>query len=181
MKNLEKYMECRPGMKSGDLVEFRSASTIGRMIRYFTKKDVNHSAFLFRIDEFVGLKDRVFIIEALGKGLEINALSLRLKEYEGAAYWYPLKSDYEGFRDRMSSYAFLQEAKVVEKQYDYVSLFSNIFGPVSIDAKKFFCSEFYQASLIAANMMGIGYKALRPGEFGPLGFHEKRIPILEEV
>jgi len=177
---LDLYMRHRPDMKSGDLVEFGSSSMIGKAIKWFTKKDVNHSAFLFRIDSFVGLKDRVFVIEALNEGLEINALSSRIKEYAGMVYWYPLKKKYEAFRDPMSSFAFMMEAKTVEKRYDYVSLFANMFGKVSIDAKRFFCSEFYHASMIYAGMT-IAKKALRPGEFEELGFHDSRFTIGEDI
>jgi hypothetical protein len=167
-------------MKSGDLIEFGSSSYIGRAIKWFTKKDVNHSAFVFRIDSFVGLKDRVFVIEALGDGLEINALSSRIKEYDGMVYWLKLKDTYDSFRDPMSSFAFMMEARGVEKRYDYVSLFANMFGKVSMDAKKFFCSEFYHAAMVYAGLT-TGGKALRPGEFESLGFHEDRCIVGENL
>ena len=52
INSLVDYYLNREFMGNGDLIEFSTCSVIGKAIRYFTKKDVNHTAILWCVDEF---------------------------------------------------------------------------------------------------------------------------------
>ena len=91
IKDLGQYYVYRHLMDNGDLLEFATHSFVGRMIRKITKKDVNHTALLWCVDQFKNIKDRKFIMEALANGLELNLISARLKNYKGTIYWHYLK------------------------------------------------------------------------------------------
>ena len=177
IETLEIYQSQRKHIRSGDLIEFSSDNLTGRLIRFFTGQSVNHSALVVRFTEH-DLNDHVFLIEAISKGLQINRLSLRLEDYKGEAWWLPLKSELgQSIRDKIVKYGFMQKTTLRKAGYDFVSLFANIFGPVNLDAKRFFCSEFYQACLRHAGLYLTLQKALRPGEFYQLGLHTKRVRI----
>jgi hypothetical protein len=174
------YHKARSEMKNGDLVEFSSHSLIGNAIKYFTNKDVNHSALLFHVEEFKDIKDRKFLMEALADGIELNLFSLRLRGYKGKVYWYPLKDEYDHLRDKIACLALLAEGRVDEIAYDYLSLFKNMWKKVSVDVEKnSFCSEFYQYVLQESGVIPKGKKAMRPGEFTKLGVHKERQLIYE--
>lgn len=176
---LDIYYKVRPKMGSGDLMEFASHGFIGNAIRFFTKKDVNHTAIVWHVDEFKRVRDRKFIMEALDFGIELNLMSCRLKEYKGDVYWYPLKEEYHPLRDEVASVCLLAEGRTDEIRYDYLSLFRNMWTKVSVDVKKnSFCSEFAQWALQGAKILSPPLeKALRPGEFDNLGIYHPRIKI----
>ena len=175
---LIRYYFNRPNMNNGDLLEFATKSCIGSAIRWVTKKDVNHTALLWCVDEFKNIKDRKFIMEALNEGIELNLLSLRLKEYKGDVYWYPLKPKFHAYRDTVASVCLLAEGRTDELRYDYVSLVRQLFGKVSVDvSKNSFCSEFAQWVLQKSGILMKQAQALRPGEFSDLGIYEPRIKI----
>ncbi len=170
---LFEYHYFRKRMQTGDLVEWASPTAIGGLIRLFTKKKVNHSSLLLNLDRFAGLQNRRFILEALGDGIDLNLMSKRLKEFNGKVYWSALKSKYNYRRDDIASWALDK----VGTDYDYRSLFANMWGMVNQDAKKFFCSEFYHMALFAADILP-GGEAARPGEFAKYMIHEPPMRIL---
>jgi len=161
-------------MRSGDLVEWGSASMIGRMIRLFTGKDVNHSSILLNLDHYSGLKDRRFVLEAMEPGIVLNLLSMRLEDFKGKIYWSALKSKHDHRREGIAAWALAK----VGTDYDYKGLFAQAFGRVNCDAKQFFCSEYYDMALIAAGILPGDRKAARPGDFEQYGVHEPRVRIL---
>lgn len=172
------YYTHRPNMGNGDLIEFSTHSMMGSAIRYFTKKDVNHTAILWCVDEFKDVKDRKFIMEALENGIELNLLSIRLTKYQGDVYWYKLKDEFNDHRDRVASNCLLAEGRTDEIKYDYISLIKNMWKKVSVDVEKnSFCSEFAQYVLQSSGIIPRLDKALRPGEFDSLGIYEPRVRI----
>lgn len=177
MNDMVTYHKCQPKMFSGDLVEWSSASALGAAIRWFTKKDVNHSSLLVRFN-YQDLSDRRFVLEAMGGGLEFNLLSKRLKNFKGRVYWHALRpgmADLATVRAKMMSKAILLKAEHVE--YDYWGLVKNAAVRVSLNARQIFCSEFYHICAAHANILPVG-GALRPGEFGPFNIHLPRVLIL---
>lgn len=64
-------------------------------------------------------------------------------EYDGDVWWYQLKPEWNKERTNIGVRAF----SYMGVSYDYGSLFKNILGRVSSDAKKFFCSEYYYMCL----------------------------------
>jgi len=158
--DLTSYTAVRPYTDSGDMIEFASATILGRAIRFFTKKKVNHTALVLNLEKYEGLKDRRFLLEALEHGIQLSLLSKRLKEFKGRVYWSRLRDEFEHDRQGIAAWAIQQ----VGTKYDYRSLFKNMFGKVNQDARAYFCSEFYHMSLVHVGILGRGV-AVRPGEF----------------
>lgn len=158
------YSEIRNKIKTGDLLEWRSKSILGFLIRSVTKKNVNHTSLCVALDEYLYWKEpHKFILEAVADGIDLNLISEELKTFKGKVFWYPLKSQYDNKRDAIAKWALLQ----IGKKYDYKSLFKNIIGKVSVDAKKYFCSEFCFDVLRQPHIQILsGQIAPRPGEFG---------------
>jgi len=168
----------RDEMENGDLLEFATDSIVGKTIRFFTGKDVNHTSILWCVDQFKNVRDRKFIMEALTHGIELNLISQRLTKYKGCVYWYSLKDEYNKYRDEVASICLLAEGRTNEIKYDYLSLFRNMFGKVSVDVEKYsFCSEFVQWVLQESGILEKQPHALRPGEFDNLGIYKKRILV----
>ena len=175
---LQKYNQYRDQMDNGDLMEFATKGFIGWAIRRVTKKDVNHTALLWCVDEFKSVKNRKFIMEALEHGLELNVMSDRLKKYKGKVYWYQLKPEFDKYRDDIASICLLAEGRTDEIKYDYLSIFRQLYRKVSVDIEKnSFCSEFCQWVLQEAKVIEKRKRALRPGEFEKLGIYKPRIKI----
>lgn len=162
------YKAIRPLLKSGDMIEFASNTILGRTIRFFTKKNVNHTAMVLNLEKYEGLKDRRFLLEALEHGIQLSLLSKRLASFNGRAYWSQLKKEFGAERQGMAAWAIMQ----VGTKYDYRSLFKNMFSKVNQDARAFFCSEFYHMALVHVKILGRG-KAARPGEFGKFNVHSE--------
>jgi len=176
--DLGQYLVYRPLMNNGDLLEFSTRSIVGKIIRYVTKKDVNHTAILWCVDQFKNIKDRKFIIEALNAGIELNLISARLKDYKGSAYWYSLKPEWDSYRNEVASICLLAEGRTDELRYDYLSLVKQIYTKVSVDVEKHsFCSEFAQWVLQESGILKKQDTALKPGEFDTLGIYKPRIKI----
>ena len=170
--DLTAYLAIRPEINTGDLLEWGSSTIIGKAIRFVTRKDVNHDSLALRFDRFDGLLNRRFCLEALEHGIELNLLSRRLENFKGQVYWYKLKPEYNNKRSAIAGWALKQ----VGVKYDYGSLFKNLLGRVSTDARRFFCSEYYFMALEAVGILKAD-KAPRPGEFKAFGIHEPRVQI----
>jgi uncharacterized protein YycO len=173
MNDLKLYNSFREELNSGDLLLWKSHSVLGWLIRKFSRGNVNHAGLVIRLDQFSGLTDRRWTLEALGNGIMLNLLSRRLLEYDGRVYWYSLNPEYDSLRTKISEWA-------IEKSgvpYDYGSLFKNALGRVSADAKKFFCSEY---CYMAYKESGIEFefkKAPRPADMPLLGIFEEPVRI----
>jgi hypothetical protein len=148
------------------MLEWRGNGAIGRAIRFFTKKDVNHTGAILRMP-FRGCEDRRWTIEALAGGPDVNLLSTMLDEYDGHVFWYPLLERYDYARDRIASYMLMQ----LGKPYDYKGLLGNIFGRISYNTRAYICSELYQGALMSSGIMPTSEKVLVPGEIYKLGLH----------
>lgn len=176
---MELYGMHKPQMASCDLLEWRSLTALGGAIRLFTGRKVNHSSILVRPQEYAGLKDRRFLIEALSGGLVPRLLSARLAEFKGQVWWHALKPSAvtQKQRNRMVVWAIMETVKGT--RYDYGSLFGNMFSRVNVDASRWFCSEAYTAMLQTGGLYKKDGKALRPGEFDPLGLHVPPVMIYD--
>lgn len=165
MNSLSKYNSVQRLLDTGDLIEWRSKSLIGWMIRLRTGSHVNHSSLVVKFD-FDGCQQRRYILEAVSGGVELKLLSKRLEKFHGRAYWSPLKRGWNGYRNRILGWA-LNE---VGKEYDFCSLLKQLIGYVSVDGERYFCSEFYQAAVEYAQILKHQEKAVQPGGFHKLGF-----------
>lgn len=168
------YESIRHHMESGDVVLWRSESLLGWAIRKFSDSDVNHASTIIRTNELGS--DRVFITEANARGIEMHALSDRLKDHKGKAYWLRLKSEHD-----MSKYGARKWAMDhIDVGYDYSSLFKQVHSRVRVDDKRLFCSEFsFMALKVGGAIQQIQDVVIapRPGDMESLGIFYGRIRI----
>lgn|SRR5512137_409793 len=191
MNNLSLYNDSRQRIRNGDIVNWRMDTLVGRAIRLF---DVDsHTSLVTRLDEYQGMADRIFVVEALKK-TEFNLLSKRLAEANGSAYLLRLKPHWDPVRPYIAGWVCEQVGCV----YDFKGLFGNLFGRVSMDAKNFFCSELAwfacrQGAVryangnslpkaVAEDIVGtiamLKDRAPRPGDFRRMPMYEEPIRIL---
>ena len=166
MRDLTQYDGLRPMIKTGDLVEFASNGVIGKSIMAVTGKQVSHSALVVRLPYLDS--PRRFIIEAIRTGLEFQLLSDVLQHYDGRVIWYGLKKEHDDKRNFIGEWAFNELAK--HKHYDFGGVVAQLWGRVSLDSKKYYCSEIIDAAYIEAGIIKPDPAgARRPGDFVPLG------------
>jgi len=167
------YQDNRHRIKTGDAIQWRSHTALGFLIRMFSK-GVNHTSLVVRI-EYYDPYDRVFLLEALEPGIVLTSLSRRLAMHNGEAFWLPLSTDFDNKRYAIGAWAL----SFVGVEYDYESLFRQVFGRVSAEAKRFFCSEFaylawQNAGIPMKNPTG---KAPRPCDIPGLGVFDDAVKI----
>jgi len=192
MNDITEYLKIRPLLQTGDPLLFQSHSLVGSLIRKWTNSGVNHTGMVIRFPAYEEGCERIFVIEALGKRLEMNALSERLKSFKGRAWWLKLRKDFDPIRDIIGGRALYYVGTDVK--YDYMGcVFGNMFGRAKKDKDKLFCSEalwLYIEEAVARSgdemLKTIIRKANRklkneaptPGDFPGLGIHEKHTLIL---
>ncbi|WAC06570.1 MAG: YiiX/YebB-like N1pC/P60 family cysteine hydrolase [Thermodesulfobacteriota bacterium] len=154
---MNNYSQHREAIKSGDVILWKGTGAISRLIRLYG--GYSHASLVIRLEEFKGLTDRRFILEANASGIELRILSWRVKKYDGEAWWLPLKKEYCGAREQIVTWALDQ----VGTPYDFGSVIKNIFGRVSADCTRYFCSEFVFLAYRAAGLVE-GKTAPRPGD-----------------
>ena len=192
MNDLTEYMKIRPLLQTGDPLSFRSNSILGKLIRWKTDAKVNHTGMVIRFPTYEEGCDRVFVIEAMGKRLEMNALSERLMAFDGRAWWLKLRNEFDPIRNIIGGRALYYVGTDVK--YDYMGcLFGNLIGRAKKDKKRLFCSEALwlyieeavqmssDASLkeiIRVANLTLRNEAPTPGDFPRLGIHAKSALIL---
>jgi hypothetical protein len=136
-KDCVEYQEIRPLIVSGDCILWKGNGFISRAIRVWS--EYSHASLVVKLDRYRNLWNRVFLVEALETGLELRLLSERLKGYDGEAYLFRVGLDEEKAEEVVQV---ALTACALGVRYDYKSLFRNIVGRVSLDARRYFCSEF---------------------------------------
>lgn len=168
---MDLYRFYRPQIWTGDLIEFRSRTLLGAAIRWVTKKPVNHTSQVMRYTNFD--THRVYILEALAKGVYPNFLSRRIKDFKGEIYWLPLKSEYDPLRAAVAREAH----KYIGIGYDYRSLLKQAVSRVSSEASRFFCSEYCYQTAVDAGLPVEAEHAPWPGEFGAFDIYHAAVRI----
>lgn len=188
------YQEVREKMQPFDLISFSGKGSVSNIIKGFTNSDISHVALVYRIlDE--NEKERVLIIESTSlvtlpdrihgemiKGVQIQALSERLKTYEGQVYWHKLNVPVSQAR-KAAMYSWLLTQHSTRVKYDTIGA---IRSGVDIwdymleskpDYEKLFCSE-----MVAKVYEVAGHFIGNPSEQTPedvvnLAILDKRIQI----
>lgn len=160
MKSLNDYMRYRHLLDTGDKIEWRSNTVLGWLIRLRTGANVNHTSMVVKFD-FDGCRERRYVLEALNGGIELRLLSRRLEKFHGKAWWAPLQPRYAMYRSRLLGSAL----DAVGTEYDYGSLLRQLVGKVSVQAEKYFCSEFLQHKFECAEIVTPLSYAIQPGGF----------------
>lgn len=165
VNNLVAYQAVRDLMKTGDLIEFGSDKLVGRIIRLFTRKKVNHTSMICLLQNYKTITEpHIYIYEANAiDGTELNLLSKVLEKYKGSARWLRLKAT-DAQREKLSDWL-LEHTGI---PYDFKSLFKNALGRVSAEISKLFCSEAAFLALRDGARMVTGDKAPIPGTFTEL-------------
>jgi hypothetical protein len=177
MRDLSQYDGLRSLIKTGDLVEFASNGVVGRSIMAVTGKPVSHSALVVRLP--YQNSPRRYIVEAVRTGLEFQLLSDVLQHYDGKVIWYGLKKEYNDKRDLIGEWAFQELSQ--HKSYDFGGVVAQLWGRVSIDSRKYFCSEFIDDAYIACGLVSPDPKGARvPGDFVPLGIFDSQAHLWGE-
>ena len=178
MKNdLEVYLFYRDQFRTGDMIAWKSNSTIGKLIRWRTVPrsvpedshlNVNHTSGIIRLKEYEGEARRVFVTESLEAGTVLNLLSRRLEKFDGHVWWYPLKDGWNSKRRKIGETAL----EYIGIKYDYKSIMEMITGSVSVDVKKFFCTEYYY------HQLGFKGKAPNPYQICCMEFFQLPVRII---
>lgn len=131
------YEKVQPLIKSGDAITWRGTGLISWGISFWSYR--THASLVIRPPDYEGFKGRRWLVEAWEGEVNTRFLSNRLTAYDsgGMAWWHPLRDELEPFREGIATYV----TEMVGKKYDYAGLFGNMFGRVSADARKYFCSE----------------------------------------
>jgi hypothetical protein len=173
--DLTNYYAVQDKFQTGDYVEWAGNSLISKLIMRVTKLPASHSSMVV-ILPYEG-KPRRHVIESVKGGPKFSLLSENLKYYNGTAYWYHLKKEYDPLRSQMAVWMINELAQF--KKYDTKGLLVQLYRRASLDAEAWFCSEFYHYALIHVGILpdeGKGSK--RPGEFSNLGIFDDFTRIL---
>ena len=141
MNKLAIYEKVRPMIQPGDVISFKGSGFISWLILRIDKR--SHVASVSSGSTNPLVAERKLIIEADEGEVNTRALSVKLSEYNGEAYWHRLKPELQMYRNAID--AFLWEH--IGVHYDYGSLFANALGRVSTNADRWFCSEYCGASV----------------------------------
>jgi hypothetical protein len=172
--NLDKYLSIRGEMKSGDAIQWRGNSLLGWAIRLWSK-EVNHTSLVIDLSLYKEMGNRRWVLEAEAEGIDFNLLSLRLRHFDGEVWWLPIRPEFYKYRDIVAAWAFDKKGT----KYDYGSLFKNMFGKVSAEANKLFCSEFFYLAWKNATGNDFGMrKAPLPCDIPKMGMFKDPIQIL---
>ena len=163
--DLTKYYIIRRKLDTGDLIEWRSKTLLGWLLRLRTGSNVNHSSLVVKF-ALEGCEQRRYVIEANARGIELRLLSRRLKAFKGGVYWSPLLRGFWGYRDEILGWSLDK----LGTKYDYGSLVKQLISHVSVDSSRYFCSEFYQHAMEHACIIPHRDYAIQPGGFHKLGF-----------
>lgn len=132
------YQALRQDIKSGDCILWQGNGLLSRLIMLYG--GYSHASLVVRLDEYDGLKDRIFLVEALPSGLELRLASKRIEEYNGCAFHFRPDGITDKQRETAACIALDACAKGIK--YDFGSLIRNALARVNINVRTFFCSEF---------------------------------------
>lgn len=156
------YDAFKDQMQTGCCILWQGNNWLSRLIRIFSL--YSHASLVLRINEYTGVKEEVFIVEALESGLELRGLWERIQGYNGRVFIFTPVWLTVAIRDSIGAFGLKECARAVP--YNYGGLFKNILGHVSQHAHRWFCSQFVWAAYedAAPNYLRATEKAPRPGD-----------------
>ena len=183
--NKEVYLQYRPIIKNGDVLEWKSETLLGKAIRTVTRNDVNHASQVITFDNFYeGEVLRLYTLEALSHGIELNLISRRLEKFKGEIYWLQLKDEFQEKRPELAR----RGLERIGIPYDYNSLkkiFIKYFwfgtGNIRSSLDRLYCSEYTfrngkDSGFPIVDKFKLG-KIPVPGEMFDTGWYKTRIKI----
>lgn len=179
MNDLKIYSEVSGEMKTGDALLYVGSGSISKTIGWWTRHvlrseadpSFTHGNLILRFEQYelmvpysmfrqVAILEpkRRWVLDARASGVYPVFLKDYLANYDGSAYWYPLKDEFDGAREAIGRYAL----ELAGKGYDYWGLFKNAVGLVSADLRRLFCTESMFLSWRDGGKIVSGDKAPRP-------------------
>ena len=140
---------------TGCAILWRGRSLLDRAIELVTA--FSHCSLIVRMDEYLGSQDRVATLEALPGGLVPALFSKRAHSFAGEIWLFTPDGLTPAKRTGIRSFA-LREC-LTGKGYDYLGFMAAILGHPRKRRGRYFCSEFYAASL---DVSGVRRKASSP-------------------
>lgn len=181
------YIQLREDIRSGDCILWQGKGFVSWLIQKWT--DYSHASIVVRFQEAAGLGERVYMVEALAGGLTFTLLSERVKHSKGRVFLFQPHCLWESSQQMIRHDVLGALARGVK--YDYKGLFANLFGRVSNNASRYFCSEFVWVKWGKGGVLGNGNltdagaaalkrnKAPRPGDI-PLWVNGELTEITKE-
>lgn len=167
-------------INTGDALEFDSDTLLGWAIQGCTKQHVNHTAVAMRYQLCGTNVERRYISETRklkGKTqVGLTYLSSKIQNHDGKVYLLRLKPKFEASRKDIGIK--MQSLEGIE--YDWWSLFKNIFIRPLVNADKLYCTEALQVALIRAGLLSEDFnngRGLVPGQLLLTGLYEDPILI----
>lgn len=148
------YKIFKEEMKTGDCLLFSSFSLVASGIKFFTNSPWSHAALVIRLSEYEGEERHRYYVEATSPTVKLTRLTATMVDYTGVIAWLPLPDEFDERRGLMGC----MMLQLIDRKYDYKSLFRQIFRRVSTDADKLFCSE------LCGYVWGCGDPAPRPAD-----------------
>lgn len=143
------YTDLRHKIQTGDLIFWSGTSITARAIKWWTKSHVNHVSTVVRIPHFKGLYNRVFIVEALGSGLELRLLSERMRQHpDDRVYWMHLPLD---AMQRSTIGGGCISDVSFGYGYDFRGVLGYVFRFLPQNVKRYYCSEHAHDKLVDAD------------------------------
>jgi hypothetical protein len=180
MNDLSLYYSIRDAMKTGDGLGFQNTGVIPWLIRWRTKDDgpipLSHWGGIIRVEHYEGSENRRYTVEAESDGFYPRILSDYIKDYDGHIYYYPLKDEWEPYRNKIGCDIF----SMLGRGYDFLGVVKKFFINVNADARHLFCSEGWQIGYqnTAPQLCNDVKTSLTPGAMWRLGIFKEPIQIL---
>jgi hypothetical protein len=180
MNDLTVYNKIKDLMHTGDGLGFQNTAPISRLIMWRTRKDgpipLCHWGGIVRIEQFEGVEQSRYTLEAPARGFLLYRLSEYIKRYPGHIYWYPLRPEFEPYRNEIGK----QAISLIGTPYDYLNLVKQAIIKCNANARAMFCSEAWQiiTENAARHLCNKQTKALTPAAMWKLGCYNEPIKII---
>lgn len=152
------YQLLRPSIQTGDCLLERSNDPTAKLIQCWSY--YNHAALILRLDRYEEFTDKIFIVEATGKGLRLHFLSDYLEQNLNSKVFHYAVHMTEAKQARARDFALTEIAK--DKQYDWLSLIQNVICLANMNMLKYLCSEFVAFDWVFAQLIEKPKKSPRP-------------------
>lgn len=148
MNSLDLYLSLKSNILTGDFILWQTDTPLGYAIQAVCASKLTHVSIAVRIPYSPG---KIFLMEALGTGLDLNRCSDRLtyQAYQNSHAWvFPLDMEFDSCRPVMAGFLFDH----LHIPYDKGILIEQLFcrTPLPDELKETICSEAGQFSLLVS-------------------------------
>jgi hypothetical protein len=142
----ETYKILRPDIQTGGFILYKGYGNVSRAIMLFT--EWSHISIIVRFELYKELRNRIFVVEAVGKGLRPYLLSKKVQEYNGEMYLCQPEGLTQGQRDIIRGFAWVEAC--MGKPYDYKTFLKMALSHAHPDIRAYICSEIATQCLVEA-------------------------------